>query len=388
VDKVLDKLSHAYYDRWNFGSRDQLDISISGDQIAKFEGLGLDHTLMHDDLGASISAERTGVEGGIGGGGRGPRIRQSEWFDSYHPYADHVQFFKDLHSSFPNTSDIISQGSSIQNRDLYALKLFGSGGTGNGTKEAIIFHGNVHAREWITSMTVEYITNQLLTGYKSGDSDVKTILDKYDMYIFPIVGPDGFVFTQTNDRLWRKNRNPAPSGSNCAGVDLNRNWPYKWDVTPGGSSSDPCDETYRGEQAGDQPETAGMANFVDDVASKQDIKLYVDFHSYGQYILSPYGYTCSKLPPNNQKHISLGKAMAKAIAAEYGTEFTVGPSCSTLYATDGSSTDYVLDIGNAELTYAFELRDTGRSGFVLPASQIRPSGVEMWEGVKTMLLSM
>jgi hypothetical protein len=203
VDKVLDKLSTLYYDQWNFGSRDQLDISISGDQIAKFEGLGLDYTLMHDDLGASISAEPTGVEGGIGGGGRGPRIRQSEWFDSYHPYADHVQFFKDLHSSFPNTSDIISQGSSIQNRDPYGLKLFGSG---NGTKEAVIFHGNVHAREWITSMTVEYITNQLLTGYKSGDSDVKTILDKYDMYIFPIVNPDGFVFTQTKNRLWRKNR--------------------------------------------------------------------------------------------------------------------------------------------------------------------------------------
>ena len=80
--------------------------------------------------------------------------------------------------------------------------------------------------------------------------------------------------------------------------------------------------------------------------------------------------------------------MAKAISAEYGTEFTVGPSCSTLYATDGSSTDYVLDVGKAELTYAFELRDTGNNGFVLPASQIRPSGVEMWEGVRTMLLGM
>ena len=80
--------------------------------------------------------------------------------------------------------------------------------------------------------------------------------------------------------------------------------------------------------------------------------------------------------------------MAKAISAEYGTEFTVGPSCSTLYATDGSSTDYVVDVGKAELTYAFELRDTGNNGFVLTASQIPPSGVEMWEGVRAMLLGM
>jgi murein tripeptide amidase MpaA len=184
-------------------------------------------------------------------GGRGLRTRQSGWFDSYHAYSDHVQYFKDLHSAFPDNSELISQGTSVQGRNLYGLKLFGSGG--NGTKEAVLFHGNVHAREWITSMTVEYITKQLLQGYTSGDSDVKTILDMYDMYIFPIVNPDGFVFTQTNNRLWRKNRSHAPSGSNCAGVDLNRNWPYKWDVTPGGSSGNPCDETYRGKHAGDQP---------------------------------------------------------------------------------------------------------------------------------------
>lgn len=75
--------------------------------------------------------------------------------------------------------------------------------------------------------------------------------------------------------------------------------------------------------------------------------------------------------------LSVGNALAKAVAAEYGTQFTVGPSCETLYATDGSSTDYVLDVGKAELTYAFELRDTGRNGFVLPASEIKPTGIEM-----------
>jgi murein tripeptide amidase MpaA len=383
--EVLETLQNLRYDQWNFNSRKYLDISLSPDQLDEFESLGLDYTVMHRDLGAAISAERDStVESS-----RGLRVRQSDWFDSYHSYADHIQYFKDLHSAYPNTTEIVSQGKSVEDRDLYGLKLFGSGSGGNGTKEAIVFHGNVHAREWITSMTVEYITNELLTGYKSGDSDIKSILDNYDMYIFPIVNPDGFVYTQTNNRLWRKNRNPAPSGSNCVGIDLNRNWPYKWDVTNGqGSSGDPCDETYRGAKAGDQPETAGMAGFVDKVAAKQDIKLYVDFHSYGQYILTPYGWTCDSLPPNNDQHISLGNGMAKAVAAKYGTQFTVGPSCETLYATDGSSTDYVLDVGKAELTYAFELRDEGRFGFVLPANQIRPSGVEIWEGVRTMLLDM
>ena len=54
----------------------------------------------------------------------------------------------------------------------------------------------------------------------------------------------GFQYTQTKDRLWRKNRQTGPSRS-CVGTDVNRNWPFKWD-TPGGSSTNPCDETYRG----------------------------------------------------------------------------------------------------------------------------------------------
>jgi hypothetical protein len=67
VDEVLNKLSSLSYEQWNFNSRDHLDISLSGDQLAKFETLGLDYTIMHEDLGLSISEESTGVEGGIGG---------------------------------------------------------------------------------------------------------------------------------------------------------------------------------------------------------------------------------------------------------------------------------------------------------------------------------
>jgi carboxypeptidase A2 len=63
----------------------------------------------------------------------------------------------------------------------------------------VIIHGNVHAREWITSMTTEYFAWQLLTKSAS-DASIKAIVDKFDFYITPIVNPDGFVYTQTTDR--------------------------------------------------------------------------------------------------------------------------------------------------------------------------------------------
>lgn len=158
LDEIKEKLAELSYDQWNFNSRKHLDISVPGDQLTQFENLDLDYKVMHEDLGQSIREEWTGLDEAHGA----LRVRQSDWFDSYHPYSDHVEYFKELHSSFPNNSELVSQGSSLEDRDLYGLKLFGSGA--NDTKEAIIFHGNVHAREWITSMTLEYITNELLTG--------------------------------------------------------------------------------------------------------------------------------------------------------------------------------------------------------------------------------
>lgn len=233
-------------------------------------------------------------------------------------------------------------------------------------------------------MVVEYLTYRLVTGY-GNDTSATSFLDNYDFWILPVVNPDGFVYSQTTDRLWRKNRSAAPSGSRCIGTDINRNWPYKWDV-PGGSSTDPCDQTYRGPSAGSSPEIKGLTNLLSQLQnSAQGIKLYVDWHSYGQYILTPYGYSCSAVATNQAKHDSLAAGTGNAIQAAGGTTWITGPSCKTLYATSGSSTDYVEDVNKAQYSLTFELRDKGNNGFVLPASQILPSGSEIWAGMKYLI---
>ena len=110
------------------------------------------------------------------------------------------------------------------------------------------------------------------------------------------------------------------------------------------------------------------------------LKYLLTFHS-----LWPYGYNCALRPENNAQHQTLAQRAQAAIRAVSGTAYTIGPSCSTLYATTGSSTDYTDVTGNATYSYTYELRDTGTYGFSLPANQIQPTVRETWAGVLSML---
>ncbi|PVH91372.1 peptidase M14, carboxypeptidase A, partial [Periconia macrospinosa] len=115
------------------------------------------------------------------------------------------------------------------------------------------------------------------------------------------------------------------------------------------------------------------------------IALYLDVHSYGQYILWPFGYSCSAVIDNNAAYRSIATRAQAAIRAVSGTAYTIGPSCSTLYATTGSSVDHIDQVGGAGYAYTYELRDRGTYGFVLPANQIQPTVRETWAGLVTMV---
>jgi murein tripeptide amidase MpaA len=182
-------------------------------------------------------------------------------------------------------------------------------------------------------MTIEYIAYQMVAGLKGGDGKkpdpkIAALLDAYDFYIIPFANPDGFVYSQEEDRLWRKNRTPPPPDANnqvsfdpssnpidipdvlqsCYGVDVNRNWPYKWkagDPAIGSWSPNPCSEVYHGESPGDAPENQGLVALVNKIAARQNIKFYADWHSYGQYILTPYGYNCNLYPANSAEQVDL-----------------------------------------------------------------------------------
>jgi hypothetical protein len=161
---------------------------------------------------------------------------------------------------------------------------------------------------------------------------------------------------------------------------------FQWNVA-GGASTSPCSETYKGLAAGDTPEVRALTTFTNTFRS-QGIKLFIDWHSFGQYILLPYGYNCAARAPNHAQQMAVAGTAASRIGAVSGTRWTYGPSCSTLYATTGSSPDYMSGAMNAEYSWTIELRPGpggSSSGFVLPANQIVASGAEQWEGLKYVL---
>lgn len=200
--------------------------------------------------------------------------------------------------------------------------------------------------------------------------------------------PPGFVYSRTTERLWRKNRQPPPpppANQTCFGRDVNRQWDYEWDANPLGASTDPCSLVYKGEEPKDSPESQGLTALVDELRDNQGIKLYIDWHSYGQYILSAWGYNCTVYAEDLGEHINLASLTSAAIRDVNNMTFTFGPSCGTLYATTGSSVDYVYGTGKADWAYTIELRDTGDFGFVLPPDQIRESAEEQWVGMQLIL---
>ncbi|KAF1850604.1 uncharacterized protein K460DRAFT_301829 [Cucurbitaria berberidis CBS 394.84] len=376
VKQKLSTISHETWDRVH----GHWDVLISRDQIGAFNALGLNARTLHEDLGHSITKEAHV---------KGSWKRQSNhtggddpWFDSYHPYDDHVEWWQELQKSFPQNSNWTSSGTSYEGRDLFGVHLWGASGPG---KPAVLYHGTVHAREWIAAPVIEYIAKQLIDGYKAGDNVTQAFLNKYDFYIFPFVNPDGFIYTQTNDRLWRKNRQPPPAkarNQTCIGRDINRNWETNWDATPRGASPNECSQTYRGEKPRDAPENAGLDDFARKLRDSQGIKLFIDWHSYSQLILSPFGHKETLYAPELGKWTKAAALVSEAIrdGSSNATTFTFGPSGAVLYPTTGSAPDHLYTIGRAEFSYTIELPDFGDFGFVLPPERIRPAVEEQWIG--------
>ncbi|KAF2867355.1 hypothetical protein BDV95DRAFT_598048 [Massariosphaeria phaeospora] len=377
--KFSEVVSSLQLETWKgkVGSSAVVDVMVPPSSVSEFEKSAddLNAELMHDDLGLSIADETLFS---VYAAGVAPN---TTWFNSYHALDDHVQWIKDLAAAYPGNAETFVVGKTTEGRDINGIHIWGSGG--KGSQKGVVWHGTVHAREWITTMIVEYAAFQLLT---SKDAKTAAFKDKYDFYIIPIVNPDGFAFSQTTDRMWRKNRQTTPTAS-CVGRDINRNWPNHWDQR-GGASTSPCAQDYKGTAATDGTETKVLKAHLDSVAAATGVHLYMDIHSYSQLWMYPYGYTCSGTLPAAAKYQSLTEGSIAAVKAVHGTDFTGGPICSTIYQVSGSSVDYAYE--NAKVTYSMtvELRDTGRYGFVLPPDQIVPAAEEMWAGLSYLVENM
>jgi hypothetical protein len=294
---------------------------------------------------------------------RGARIS----FTQYNRYSVITDFLEEQAALHPNAK-VVNIGKTFENRDLQGIVI----GEGAG-KPAIFLEAGIHAREWIAGAVATYVINELLNG---NDPVVKAWTEQYEWHIVPIANPDGFEFSHTSTRLWRKTRSTV-SGSTCRGADPNRNWGFRWGT--GGSSAAPCDDTYMGRAAFSEPETKALSDYISTFGSR--LVFYLDLHSYSQFILLPYGVNYP-LPEHNVWMGVAGRA-ATALATRYGTRFTYGNIVDMLYVASGGSCDWVHYTFTTKLTLVYELRDRGTYGFILPANQIIPSGLEFMDSLKS-----
>uniref|UniRef100_G1RQJ7 Carboxypeptidase A4 n=1 Tax=Nomascus leucogenys TaxID=61853 RepID=G1RQJ7_NOMLE len=276
-------------------------------------------------------------------------------------------------ADFPDLARRVKIGHSFENRPMYVLKF----STGKGARRpAVWLNAGIHSREWISQATAIWTARKIVSDYQR-DPAITSILEKMDIFLLPVANPDGYVYTQTQNRLWRKTRSRNP-GSSCIGTDPNRNWNASF--AGKGASDNPCSEVYHGPHANSEVEVKSVVDFIQ---KHGNFKCFIDLHSYSQLLMYPYGYSVKKAPDAKELD-KVARHAAKALASVSGTEYQVGPTCTTVYPASGSSIDWAYDNG-IKFAFTFELRDTGTYGFLLPANQIIPTAEETWLGLKTIM---
>jgi murein tripeptide amidase MpaA len=287
---------------------------------------------------------------------------------AFHDYAELTAKVNSVVADHPAIARKSSIGASYQGRDLMVVKISDNVGTDEAEPE-ILFNSQQHAREHLTVEMAIYLLDLFTDNYGS-DSRITNIVNSREIWIVPTVNPDGSEYdiaTGTGYRSWRKNRQPN-GGSSSVGTDLNRNWAYRWGCC-GGSSGSTSSQTYRGTAAFSAPETARLRDFVNGrvVGGVQQIKANIDFHTYSELVLWPFGYTTANTATGMNADqantfITLGRQMA-------GSNNYTPEQSSDLYIADGTSIDWMWG-QHRIFAYTFEMYPRSSSPGFYPPDEV------------------
>jgi carboxypeptidase T len=276
---------------------------------------------------------------------------------AYHNYAEMTAQVNAVRAAHPDIVSTSSAGNSFQGRALLAAKISDNVATDESEPE-VLFTCGQHAREHLTIEMCLYLLDRLAN---DPDTRIRTLVNTRETWLVFNMNPDGseYDIATGSYRSWRKNR----QGN---GTDLNRNWSYQWGCC-GGSSGTTTSETYRGPSAFSAPETAAVRNFVQSrvVGGVQQIKVAIDFHTYAEVVLWPYGYTTANtatgLTATDQAALS---ALGRNLASTNGY---TPEQASDLYIAEGTIDDWLWGTYKV-FAYTFEMYPTTQSqgGFYPP----------------------
>jgi carboxypeptidase T len=317
-------------------------------------------------------------------------------FDFYGGYRNVDELYDDMaliSDTYPSLTELVTYGSS------YCLLSGGCLTPGNdynagfplkamrvtnqdipGPKPVFFLMAGLHSREITTPEIAMRLLDWLVEGYGT-DPDATWLVDYHEVWIVPTANPDGLWLVELGTRApyngipfyQRKNSRPGctqwpPSSSWQYGVDLNRNHSHQWGT--GGSSTQPCSQTYRGGSAGSESEVAQLEALVASLipnphpptpgnpAPDDTMGILISLHSYSELVLWPWGYTPVQAPNRDQL-----KAIGDKLAT-YNGYLSCQPSVC-LYVASGTSDDWAYGaLGIPAFTY-----EVGTS-FMPPYSQI------------------
>lgn len=294
---------------------------------------------------------------------------------------------------------LIKIGVSYEGRDILGLRV-GVHPTNNEdpdppNRKTVLVTGGVHAREWISISTVNYVARDLITGYGKVPS-ITQLLEDFDFVFVPTLNPDGYAYTWDTDRLWRKNRQQTKIRF-CRGIDLDRGYGFEWDGVR--TAGNPCSESFAGDEPFEAVESKRLADWAKNETENNNVQFvgFLDLHSYSQQILYPYSYSCSDTPPGQENLEEVAVGLEKAIRVISGMAYEPMPACEGNVGLDkkagrrtllpriesqgGSALDWFYHEMQIRYAYQIKLRDRGTYGFLLPKENIKPTGEEISEAV-------
>jgi murein tripeptide amidase MpaA len=386
-ETLLDSLVDRYQvDIWGTSELGTIDIRVKDDLEMKgvMTAFNSECEVTVSDVEALVQGWETEWESAIANQSSTDRnLLQDNWFTNYRSYSELVNWYRNFATANPSlVTWIPSIGRSFEGRDMPAIIMTSA----PANAPNVYMQCLIHAREWISGATCNWIANQLIADFNRGDAVAREILTTSRIHLVPFTNPDGYEFSRTNSRLWRKSRN-TNQGSTCMGTDLNRNYNDNWGR--GGSSTNPCTDTFMGASPASAPETQATSNYFRSIAP---VVAGMDWHAYSQLILRPYGWT-NTLAPDEARFQRVGADMQRAIQQNGGRNYQNIRSIQ-LYVTTGTTSDwfYGVDATNTNrgfraAGYTMELRPAGANpGFQLPPSEIVPSGVENYAAFRVWAL--
>ena len=348
------------YDLFEYNNREEKYVLVAGDrkELQDLEDLGFRVAV---DPQETANFTGAGVAGGIGIDTIGGKA-------CYRTVEETYETAQTLAADHPTLAAWIDAGDSwekatvtnpdLPGYDMMVLRLTNS--AIGGDKPRLFVTASIHAREYAPAELLTRFAEYLVNNYNT-DADITWILDHHELHLMFQTNPDGRKKAEAGSGvMWRKNtdRDDGCTSTNVTssyyGTDLNRNFSYQWGT--GGSSSEPCSDTYRGPSGGSERETQAVQNYLKEIfpdqrgtgaAPSDATGIYLDLHSHGGYVMWPWGYS-SDAPPNNAQLQTLGRKFA------YYNGYTPGQITRVLYIASGGGVDYAYgELGVA--SYAIEV---------------------------------